>query len=77
MDDGALDHGVRAREANALPLETQLGEDQVRGRRPDIDPDRAQAQTLRGDIAFVIVVVAMAALRMGVRQVYARVTPGP
>jgi hypothetical protein len=39
MRDLSLDDGVRAREADALTFEDELREDEVRGRRADVDPD--------------------------------------
>jgi hypothetical protein len=66
---GPLDDGVRAREPDPLPLETELREDEVRRRRPDVDPDRAQTQTLRRDIADVVRVVVVAVALVRVRRV--------
>jgi hypothetical protein len=51
MRDLALDHGVCAREAKTLTLELELREDEMRGRRADIDADCPQAQPLGRDLA--------------------------
>ncbi len=68
MHDVALDDGVRARETDALPLEDELREDEVRRRGPDVDPDRVQTQTLGGDVAVVTGVVRVVVrVRVGQR----------
>ncbi|HEY6959581.1 MAG TPA: hypothetical protein VI814_12215 [Candidatus Limnocylindria bacterium] len=76
MDDATLDDDVRARQADALPLEDELREDEVRRRRPDVDADRAQTETLGGDVAVATVVVMRVVVRVRVRQ-RAQVTRGP
>jgi hypothetical protein len=57
MRDLPIDDDVRAREADALPLKLELGEDEMRGRRADVDADCPQAQPLRGDLAAEVVVI--------------------
>jgi hypothetical protein len=49
------DDRVRAREANALTLERQPREDEVRGRRADVDADGPQVEPLGRYVAGVIV----------------------
>jgi hypothetical protein len=51
VDDGPLDDGVGARQPDALPLEAELREDEMRRRRPDVDPDGAEPQPLGRDVA--------------------------
>jgi hypothetical protein len=75
VDHGPLDDGVRAGEADALPLQAELGEDQVAGRGPDVDADGAQAQPLGGDIPGVVIVVRAVTMRVTVRRRYRALTP--
>jgi hypothetical protein len=51
MRDPSFHHGVRAREAETLTFELELRENEMRGRRPDVDPDGPQAQALGRDLA--------------------------
>lgn len=70
MDDLPLDDDVRARQADALPLQLELREDEVRRRRTDVDPDGAQTQTLGRDVRaqviriVVVMTVVSAVVRM-------------
>jgi hypothetical protein len=41
MDDASLNDAVAARKADPLPLEDEFGEDEMRGRRADVDTDAA------------------------------------
>lgn len=66
-----LDDAVRARQADALPLEDEPREDEVRCRRADVDADRPQLEALRRDVARVVLVVDVA-VRMTPRAVRAR-----
>jgi hypothetical protein len=44
-------------------------------RRPDVDPDGAEAQPLGGDVAGVVLVVVVTAVVVRVRQGYRALTP--
>ena len=59
MDDLPLDDDVGARETDALPLERQLREDEVRGRSADVDADGPQAQLLARDVAGLVIGVVL------------------
>jgi hypothetical protein len=70
MRDLPIDDDVRAREADALPLELELREDEMRRRSADVDPDGPQTQPLRGDVGaeviriVVVMTVMCAVVRM-------------
>jgi hypothetical protein len=68
MDDLPLDDDVRAREADALPLQPELREDEVRRRRADVDADGPQAQPLARDVARVIRIVLVMAVMIRVMR---------
>jgi hypothetical protein len=67
MCDFSLHDDVRARETDALTLQLELREDEMRRRRADVDPDRPQVQPLGRDVAgqvirIVIVMTLMVAV---------------
>ena len=67
MHDLPVDDDVRAREANALTFQLELREDEMRGRRADVDADGAQPQPLGRDIsAQVIRIVAVMTMMFAV-----------
>ena len=47
-EDLAPDHDEAARQRRRQPLQVHAGEHQVRGRRPDVDPDRGQLDIVGG-----------------------------
>jgi hypothetical protein len=53
--DPPIDHAIRAREAQALAPQCEHGEDQVRRRGADVDPDRPQLDDLPDDGPFIVV----------------------
>ena len=57
MDDLPLHDDVGARETDALTLQAELGEDEVRRRRADVDADGAETQPFARDVAGVVVLV--------------------
>ena len=69
MRDLPLDDDVRAREADALSLELELGKDEVRRRRADVDADGPKAQPLGRDVAGVIGIVPVVIAMLGVMRV--------
>jgi hypothetical protein len=70
MDDLPLDHDVRARETDALTLQLELREDEVRRCRADVDPDGPEAQPLGRDISAEVIriVVVMTVMSAVVRM---------
>lgn len=68
MRDFALDDDVRAREPDALPLQLELREDEMRRCGADVDADRPQAQALGRDVAGVIGIMPVVSAVLGVMR---------
>ena len=70
MRDLPIHDDVRARQANALTLELELREDEMRRGRADVDADRAEPQPLAGDVPgqVIRIVVVMTVIAAVVRM---------
>ena len=55
MHDLPIDDDVRARQADPLTLQLELREDEVRGRRADVDTNGPQSQPLGRDVAAKVI----------------------